>query len=133
MIVTERQTVCTHERITERSHRRSSRVIYDWSHYLAVIQRKPVTLRNGAPFTPMPDIFHRLQDHMLRKDGGNRDMVDILWLVLRHNESTILRDVELALEAGVPSKRHILDLLYRLIDPKQTDNPEIGPPDALAL
>ncbi len=60
-------------------------------------------------------------------------MVDILWLVLRHNESTILRAVELALEAGVPSKRHILDLLYRLIDPKQTDNPEIDPPDALAL
>ena len=41
--------------------------------------------------------------------------------------------MELALEAGVPTKTHILNLLHRLIDPKQTDHPEIDPPDALAL
>ncbi len=133
VIVAEGQTVCTHERIIDRSHRKPGRVIYDWRHYLAVIQRKPGALRNGAPFTQMPDIFRRLQDHMLRKEGGDREMVDILSLVLHHDEGAVLRAVELALEAGVPTKTHILNLLHRLIDPKQADHPEIDPPDALAL
>lgn len=45
VIVAEGQIVCTHDRITDRSHRKSGRVIYDWRHYLAVIQRKPGALR----------------------------------------------------------------------------------------
>jgi hypothetical protein len=54
-------------------------------------------------------------------------------LVLNHDEGTVLQAVELALEAGVPSKTHVLNFLHRLMDPKQTDHPEIDPPDALAL
>ncbi len=45
----------------------------------------------------------------------------------------MLDAVELALEAGVPTKTHILNLLHRLIDRKQPDLPEVDPPDALAL
>jgi hypothetical protein len=66
-------------------------------------------------------------------EGGGREMVDILSLVLHHDEGTVLQAVELALEAGVPTKTHVLNLLHRLMDPKQTDHPEIDPPDALAL
>ena len=133
MVVAEGQTVCIHDRIIERSHHKPGKVIYDWRHYLAVIQRKPGALRNGAPFTEMPDAFRRLQDHMLRKEGGDREMVDILSLVLHHDEDTVLCAVELALEAGVPTKTHILNLLHRLIDKKQPDLPEVDPPDALTL
>lgn len=99
----------------------------------ASLQRKPGALRNGAPFTEMPDAFRQLQDHMLRKEGGDREMVDVLSLVLQHNEEDILCAVELALEAGVPTKTHILNLLHRLIDRKPTDHPEVDPPDVLAL
>jgi hypothetical protein len=60
-------------------------------------------------------------------------MVDILSLVLHHDESAVLRAVELALEAGVPTKMHVLNLLHRLIDPKQIDLPKVDPPDGLAL
>ena len=108
-------------------------MIYDWRHYLAVIQRKPGALSNRAPFTEMPDAFRRLPDHLLRKEGGDREMVDILSLVLHHDEVAVLRAVELALEAGVSTKTHILNLLHRLIERKQTDLPEVDPPDALAL
>ncbi|AEI96329.1 putative transposase [Roseobacter litoralis Och 149] len=85
VIVAEGQTVSRHDRIIDRSHRKPGKVIYDWRHYLALaivlgpmaddgsLQRKPGALRNGAPFTEMPDIFRRLQDHMLRKEGGDRD------------------------------------------------------------
>ena len=132
-MVAEGQTVCEHARIIERSHRKPGKVIYEWRHYLAVIQRKPGALRNGAPFTEMPDAFRQLQDHMLRKEGGDREMVDILSLVLQHNEDDVLCAVELALEAGVPTKTHILNLLHRLIDRRPTAHPEVDPPDALAL
>jgi hypothetical protein len=37
--------ICTHVRIIERSHRQPGRVIYDWRHYLAVVQRKLGALR----------------------------------------------------------------------------------------
>lgn len=133
VVVAEGQTVCAHDRIIERSHHKPGRVVYDWRHYLAVIQRKPGALRNGAPFVEMPDAFRRLQDHMLRKEGGDREMVDILSLVLHHDENAVLCAVELALDAGVPTKTHVLNLLHRLIDKKQTDLHEVDPPDALIL
>lgn len=129
----EGQTVCEHARLIDRSCRKSGKVVYDWRHYLAVIQRKPGALRNGAPFTEMPEAFQRLQERMLRKEGGDREMVDILSLVLQHNEEDVLRAVDKALEAGVPTKTHILNLLHRLIDRKPTEHPEVDPPDALAL
>jgi len=133
VIVAEGQTVCEHPRIIERSHRNPGKVVYDWRHYLAVLQRKPGALRNGAPFTEMPAAFKTLQDLMLRKPGGDREMVDILSLVLQHDEQMVLRSVEMALEAGVPTKTHVLNLLHRLVDRKATDHPEVDPPDALSL
>lgn len=62
------------------------KTIYDWRHYLAVVQRKTGALRNGAPFLELPPAFRQLQDHMLRKPGGHREMVDILALVLQRDE-----------------------------------------------
>ncbi len=133
VIVAEGQTICTHERIIARSHHKQGKVVYDWRHYLAVIQRKPGALRNGAPFTQMPEAFRCLKEHMLRTQGGDKEMVDILSLVFHHDEDVVLCAVELALETGVPTKTHILNLLHRLIDRKQTDLPEVVPPDGLAL
>jgi len=143
--VAEGQVICTHERIIERSHQ-PGRVIYDWRHYLAVVQRKPPShglqanrcramgaLRNGAPFIEMPDAFRKLQDQMLRKPGGDREMVDILSLVLHHDEQAVLCAVEMALDAGVPTKTHVLNLLHRLLDGTPTDQPDVTPPAALTL
>jgi hypothetical protein len=55
---------------------------------------------------------------MLRKPGGDREMVDILSLVLQHDEQAVLVAVELALSEGVPTKTHVLNLLHRLVDGK---------------
>lgn len=54
-------------------------------------------------------------------------MVEILALVLHHDEQAVLTAVELALDAGVPSKQHILNLLGRLIEvppPAPIDAPQ---------
>jgi hypothetical protein len=133
VIVAEGAVICTHVRIIERSHRQPGRVIYDWRHYLAVLQRKPGALRNGAPFVEMPKAFRKLQSLMLRKPGGDREMVDILSLVLQHDEQAVLRAVEMALDAGVPTKTNVLNLLHRLVDGTPTDQPDVTPPSALSL
>ena len=133
VVAAEGQVLCEHRRVITRAHHLRGQTVYDWRHYLAVIQRKPGALRNGAPFTEMPDAFRQLQSHLLRHPGGDREMVDILSLVLHHDEQAVLRAVELALEAGVATKTHILNLLHRLIDGKDGNPPRIDAPQALAL
>ncbi len=132
VVAAEGQILCEHERIIDRSHSKPGRTIYDWRHYLAVIQRKPGALRNGAPFLEMPEAFRRLQGHLLRRLGGDREMVEILALVLQHDEQIVLQAVEMALEAGVPTKTHVLNLLHRLVDGK-TPPDTINAPQALRL
>ncbi|NPD17781.1 IS21 family transposase [Xinfangfangia sp. D13-10-4-6] len=136
VIAAEGQILCEHGRRIDRSHHLPPRTIYDWRHYLTVLQRKPGALRNGAPFAELPDGFRRLQELMLKRAGGDREMVDILALVLHHDEQVVLTAVELALSAGVATKTHVLNILHRLIDGKATDGP-IGPtvdtPQALLL
>ena len=98
-----------------------------------MIQRKPGALRNGAPFAEMPDAFRKLQSHLLKRPGGDREMAEILALVLQHDEQAVLYAVELALEAGVATKTHVLNLLYRLIDSKAPPASPIDAPQALRL
>ena len=133
VIVAEGQVLCEHRRLITRAHHLRGQTVYDWRHYLAVIQRKPGALRNGAPFTEMPEAFRQLQAYLLRHPGGDREMVDILSLVLHHDEQAVLCAVKLALEAGVPTKTHILNLLHRLIDGKDGNPPRIDAPQALTL
>jgi transposase len=134
VVVAEGQIVCEHRRVFARSHeRKSTTTVYDWRHYLAVVQRKPGALRNGAPFAELPPAFRALQQRMLKTPGGDREMVEILALVLQHDEQAVLAAVELALEAGAPTKTHILNLLHRLVDGKPTDAPTIKAPQALTL
>lgn len=132
LIAAEGQILCEHGRIIDRSHH-MPRTVYDWRHYLAVIQRKPGALRNGAPFTEMPEAFRQLQGYLLKRPGGDREMVEILSLVLHHDEQAVLCAVELALEAGVPTKTHVLNILHRLTDGKAPPAPPIDAPQALRL
>ena len=86
VVAAEGQILCEHARIIERSHHLPGRTVYDWRHYLAVIQRKPGALRNGAPFVELPEAFRQLQRQLLKRPGGDREMVEILALVLQHDE-----------------------------------------------
>ena len=133
VVAAEGNILCEHPRLIERSHHLPQRTIYDWRHYLAVVQRKPGALRNGAPFLELPPAFRQLQDHMLRKPDGDREMVDILALVLHHDEEAVLTAVELSLAEGVPTKTHVLNLLHRLVDGKVIGGPPLYTPQALVL
>ena len=98
-----------------------------------MVQRKPGALRNGAPFADLPEGFRRLQTQLLQRPGGDREMVEILALILHHDEEAVLCAVELALSDGAPTKTHVLNLLHRLIDGKSATAGAIEAPQALAL
>ena len=133
VVAAEGLIICEHRRIIDRSHDRPGQTVYDWRHYLAVVQRKPGALRNGAPFTELPEAFRTLQQHLLKKPGGDREMVDILALVLQHDEQAVLSAVDMALKSGVATKTHVLNLLHRLVDGKSSTPPTIDAPQALVL
>ncbi|WP_297830427.1 IS21 family transposase [Thermomonas sp.] len=130
VVAAEGQVIAEHGRRIRRAHDGGC-TVFDWRHYLSVVQRKPGALRNGAPFAELPEGFRRLQAILLKRQGGDREMVEILALVLLHDEQAVLAAVELALEAGAPSKPHILNLLHRLLgaDPP----PPMSEPPMLAL
>ncbi len=133
VVAAEGMVICEHRRIIDRSHDQPGKTVYDWRHYLAVVQRKPGALRNGAPFAELPEAFRTPQQHLLKKPGGDREMVDILALVLQHDEDAVLLAVEMALETGVPTKTHVLNLLHRLVDGKSLSPPTLDAPQALML
>ncbi|MDP9125842.1 MAG: IS21 family transposase [Pseudomonadota bacterium] len=132
VVAAEGQLVCEHRRIIDRRHDTAGQTVYDWRHYLAVLQRKPGALRNGAPFVELPEGFRRLQASLIKQPGGDREMVEILALVLHHDEQAVLTAVELALEAGVPTKTHVLNVLHRLLD-GTPPAPTVTAPQALRL
>ena len=114
VITAEGRCIAEHARLFARANDRPGRTVYNWHHYLTVVQRKPGALRNGAPFAELPAAFKRLQSVLLKRLGGDREMVEILALVLHHDEQAVLVAVELALEAGAVSKQHVLNVLSRL-------------------
>jgi transposase len=132
VVAAEGQLLCEHRRVIDRRHDTMGHTVYDWRHYLAVLQRKPGALRNGAPFTELPVAFRQLQAALLKQPGGDREMVEVLALVLHHDDQAVLTAVELALEAGVPTKMHVLNVLHRLLDSKAAP-PPVTAPQALRL
>lgn len=60
-------------------------------------------------------------------------MVEILALVLQHDEQSVLTAVEMALQANVPTKTHILNLLHRLVDGKPIIPPVVDASKGLTL
>jgi hypothetical protein len=96
-----------------------------------VLERKPGALRNGAPFAELPPVLRRLQDILLRRPGGDREMADILACVPQHGLDDVLAVVELALEGKNPSREHVFNLLTRLKEPQPAA--AVQPPQHLAL
>jgi hypothetical protein len=109
VIVGDQEVIAEHPRAGERDH-----VVYDWQHYLPLVERKPGALRNGAPFADMPEPLKRLSHALLRRSGGDRVVAQVLAAVPQHGLEAVLVAVELVLESGRPSAEHVLNVLARL-------------------
>ena len=101
--------VASHERAADRGHTR-----YDWQHYIALVQRKPGALRNGAPFADMPEPLQRLRQGLMKHQGGDRIMAQVLAAVPTAGLEAVLVAVELVVESGALSAEHVLNVLARL-------------------
>ena len=108
-IVFEEAVVASHARLFERGQN-----CYDWRHYIALTERKPGSLRNGAPFADMPEPLIRLQRLLLKREGGDRVMSQVLAAVPKAGLEAVLVAVELVLESGAVSAEHVLNVLTRL-------------------
>lgn len=108
-VVAENSRIASHVRSFERSQ-----TFYDWRHYVSLIERKPGALRNGAPFETLPEPLKKLQAILLRHEGGDRVMAQVLAAVPVHGLEPVLVAAELALESGKPSGEHVLNVLARL-------------------
>ena len=101
--------VARHDRLSDRSQIR-----YDWQHYIPLIERKPGALRNGAPFADMPKPLLLLKQGLMRHEGGDRVMAQVLAAVPTAGLEAVLVAVTLVIESGVLSAEHILNVLARL-------------------
>jgi transposase len=108
-IVAHDAVIASHSRSFERGQ-----TYYDWRHYIALIERKPGALRNGAPFADMPKPLLRLQRLLLKREGGDRVMAKVLAAVPMAGLEAVLVAVELVLESGAASAEHIENVLFRL-------------------
>jgi hypothetical protein len=107
--VFEDKVVASHPRLFDRGQ-----TCYDWQHYVGLLERKPGALRNGAPFAQMPAALVRLQRLLLRREGGDRLMSQVLATVPKAGLETVLVAVELVLESGKLSVEHIQNVIARL-------------------
>ena len=108
-IASDEAVVASHERVANQGH-----ICYDWQHYIALVQRKPGALRNGAPFADMPAPLLRLRQGLMRHEGGDKTMAQVLNCVSSHGLEAVLVAVELVIESGVLSTEHVLNVLARL-------------------
>ena len=103
-----------------------AQTVYDWQHYIDLVQRKPGALRNGAPFLDMPEPLLKLRQALLRDAGGDRLMAQVLAAVPQAGLAAVLVAVELVLEAGTPSgsisAEHVLNVLARLTTAPTPEN-----------
>lgn len=101
--------VASHSRHFDRN-----RTLYDWQHYIPLVERKPGALRNGAPFADLPAPLQQLRSLLLKRDGGDRIMARVLSTVPKFGLEAVLVAVELVLESGNPSAEHIENVISRL-------------------
>ena len=88
--------VASHERASDRDH-----TCYDWQHYIALVQRKPGALRNGAPFAYMPQPLLRLRQGLMKHAGGDQVIAQVLAAVPTAGLEAVLVAVDLVIESGV--------------------------------
>ena len=126
----QRVDVVADDRLVASHSRQFSRglTVYDWQHYIDLVQRKPGALRNGAPFLDMPAPLLRLRQMLLRHAGGDRVMAEVLAVVRKAGLEAVLVAVELVLESATPngsvSAEHVHNVLARLLTPQTPEQAE---------
>jgi transposase len=99
------------------------KVIYDPWHYLAVLERKPGALRNGAPFKrwDLPEALSSVRTVLEGRSGGDREFVGILSVVSRYGLDAVATACKQAISDKTVSSDVILSILSRTHDEPQPE------------
>ena len=113
-MVSNDQPIATHRRCFGRSQ-----MIFDPWHYVPVLQYKPGALRNGAPFAnwDLPKVLLKLKVDYLKREGGDREFVQLLLMIQQYGLETVTVACELAVESGTTHLSVITNIVHRLIEP----------------
>lgn len=104
-------------------HLGRDKAIYDPWHYLAVLERKPGALRNGAPFKrwELPEAMSEVRTALEGRSGGDRQFVSILSVVSRYGLEPVAIACSQALADKTISSDVILSILSRTHDEPQPE------------
>jgi transposase len=115
-VVAENKVVADHERRFGRDQ-----LICDPWHYLSVLEKKPGSLRNGAPFVawdlPLP--IQLVRDRVLKQPKGDRAFVEMLLAAREVGLEALQVACELTLDGGVITAAVVMNELRRLTAPPQ--------------
>ena len=108
------------------SHKRHlgrDKVIYDPWHYLAVLEKKPGALRNGAPFKQwdLPESMGAVRKILEDRLGGDRQFVSILSVVSRYGLEPVATACSQVITDKTVSSDVILTILSRTHDEAQPE------------
>ena len=127
-IVAEHRIIADHERRFGRDQ-----LICDPWHYLPVLEKKPGSLRNGAPFLdwdlPLP--IRLVRDRVLKQPKGDRAFVELLLAAREFGLEALQVACELMLDGGVITAAVVMNELRRLTAPPRPHS--ISLPDQLRL
>ena len=127
-IVAERKVIAEHERRFGREQ-----LICDPWHYLPVLEKKPGSLRNGAPFVEweLPVPIQLVRDRVLKQPKGDRAFVELLLVAREVGLEALQVACELTLEGGVITAAVVMNELRRLTAPPRPA--ELSLPEQLRL
>ena len=106
-----------------RRHLGRDKVIYDPWHYLAVLEKKPGALRNGAPFKQwdLPESMVEVRKALEDRSGGDRQFVSILSVVGRYRLEPVATACAQVIVDKTISSDVILSILSRAHDEPQPE------------
>lgn len=89
---------------------------FDPWHYLDLLEHKPGALRHGAPFKEWALLaaLSRLQQQLLSRKGGDRDMVKLLLAARQDGLDLLEQACQQVLQLGGSSAELVLNHLQRL-------------------
>lgn len=110
------------------SHRRHlgrDKVIYDPWHYLAVLEKKPGALRDGAPFKQwaLPEAMVEVRRILTARAGGDRQFVSILSVVSRYGLEPVAAACAQVVDDQTVSSDVVLSILSRAHDKEPSPEP----------
>ncbi len=128
VVVDDGMVIGEHQRVFSRN-----KVSYDPWHYVAVLQRKPGALRNGAPFKDweLPPALTAIREVLGTRSDGDRQFVGILGAIATYGLDAVAEACSEALAVKAASRDVVLNILCRTND--DADMPVCAPPGHLPV